>query len=208
MFDDVSGLESAFDELRSPGFAKADISLLAADDAVERKLGHMYQRVEELEDDPRAPRTAFVSAKNLGEREDRLVGSLTVLPTVLAAGTVVASAGAVAAAIVGTALAGALLGTVFTHWMDQRHADWLQGQLDRGGILLWVRTPDEAAERKALAILTRLFRPRHPPPRDPRPRPEPCMASQDRPGSLLLLGVCLALAGAAARAQGDRSTSR
>ena len=79
----------------------------------------------------------------------------TVLPTVLAAGTVVASAGAVAAAIVGTALAGALLGTVFTHWMAQRHAEWLQGQLDRGGILLWVRTPDEAAERKALAILTR-----------------------------------------------------
>jgi hypothetical protein len=155
VFDDVSSLESAVDELRSAGFAQADISLLAADDAVERKLGHMYQRVEELEDEPRAPRTAFVSTKKLGEREDRLVGSLTVLPTVLAAGTVVASAGAVAAAIVGTALAGALLGTVFTHWMDQRHADWLQGQLDRGGILLWVRTPDEAAERKALAILTR-----------------------------------------------------
>jgi len=155
VFDDVSGLESAFDELRAAGFAKSDISLLAADAAVERKLGHMYQRVEELEDDPSAPRTAFVSGKNLGEREDRLLGSLTVLPTVLAAGTVVASAGAVAAAIVGTALAGALLGTVFTHWMDQRHAEWLQGQLDRGGILLWVRTPDEAAERKALAILTR-----------------------------------------------------
>jgi hypothetical protein len=155
VFDDVSGLESAFGELRAAGFAKADISLLAADAAVERKLGHMYRRVEELEDEPSAPRTAFVSGKNLGEREDRLVGSLTVLPTVLAAGTVVASAGAVAAAVVGTALAGALLGTVFTHWMDQRHADWLQGQLDRGGILLWVRTPDEAAERKALAILTR-----------------------------------------------------
>ena len=73
----------------------------------------------------------------------------------LAAGTVVASAGAVAAAIVGTAIAGALLGTVFTHWMDQRHADWLQGQLDRGGILLWVRTADEERERQALDILTR-----------------------------------------------------
>ena len=78
---------------------------LAADGAVERKLGHMYKRVEELEDEPRAPRTAFVSGKNLGDRENRLVGSLTVLPTVIAAGTVVASAGAVAAAIVGTAIA-------------------------------------------------------------------------------------------------------
>jgi hypothetical protein len=155
VFDDVSSLETAVDELHAAGFAEDAISLLAAHDAVARKLGHMYRRVEELEDDPRAPRTAFVSAKNLGERESRVLGSLTVLPTVIAAGTVVASAGAVAAAIVGTAIAGALLGTVFTHWMDRRHADWLQEQLDRGGVLLWVRTPSEEDERKALEILTR-----------------------------------------------------
>jgi hypothetical protein len=155
VFDDVSSLETAVDELHAAGFGEDAISLLAGHDAVERKLGRMYRRVEELEDDPRAPRTAFVSAKNLGERESRVLGSLTVLPTVIAAGTVVASAGAVAAAIVGTAIAGALVGTVFTHWMDRRHADWLQEQLDRGGVLLWVRTPTEEDERKALEILTR-----------------------------------------------------
>ena len=155
VFDDVSSLEGAVDDLRAAGFAQADISLLAAQDVVARQLGHMYTRVEELEDDPRAPRTAFVSEKNLGERESRLVGSLTVLPTVIAAGTVVASAGAVAAAIVGTALAGAALGTVLTHWMDQRHAERLQEQLDRGGVLLWVRVRDETAARRALDILTR-----------------------------------------------------
>ena len=155
VFDDVSSLEAAVDDLRAAGFGQHDISLLAAHAAVERKLGHMYRRVEELEDDPQAPRTAFVSGKNIDVRENRLVGSLTVLPTVIAAGTVVATAGAVAAAVVGTAIAGALLGTVFAHWMDQRHADWLQEQLDRGGILLWVRTPTEADERKALDLLSR-----------------------------------------------------
>lgn len=155
VFDDVSSLEAAVEDLRTAGFAEEAISLLAGQDAVEKKLGRMYQRVEELEDDPRAPRTAFVSEKNLGERENRVVGSLTVLPTVIAAGTVVASTGAVAAAIVGTAIAGAALGTVLTHWMDQRHADRLQEQLDRGGVLLWVRTPSEEEERKAVEILTR-----------------------------------------------------
>ena len=155
VFDDVSSLEAAVGDLRAAGFGQHDISLLAAHAAVERKLGHMYRRVEELEDDPQAPRTAFVSGKNIDVRENRLVGSLTVLPTMIAAGTVVATAGAVAAAVVGTAIAGALLGTVFAHWMDQRHADWLQEQLDRGGILLWVRTPTEADERKALDLLSR-----------------------------------------------------
>lgn len=155
VFDDVSSLEAAVEDLRAAGFADEAISLLAGQDAVEKKLGRMYQRVEELEDDPRAPRTAFVSEQSLGERENRVLGSLTVLPTVIAAGTVVASAGAVAAAIVGTAVAGAAIGTVLTHWMDRRHADRLQEQLDRGGVLLWVHTPSEAEERKALEVLTR-----------------------------------------------------
>ena len=38
--------------------------------------------------------------------------------------------------------------------MDRRYADWLQEQLDRGGILLWVRTDTPEDERKALRILT------------------------------------------------------
>lgn len=155
VFDDVSSLEAAVEDLRAAGFTDDAISLLAGQDAVEKKLGRMYQRVEELEDEPRAPRTAFVSEQNLGERENRVLGSLTVLPTVIAAGTVVASAGAVAAAIVGTAVAGAAIGTVLTHWMDRRHADRLQEQLDRGGVLLWVRTPTEADERQAIDVLTR-----------------------------------------------------
>ena len=155
VFDDVSSLEAAVDDLRAAGFDKDQISLLGGHQAVEQKLGHMYERVEEMEDDPEAPRTAFVSGKNIDVRENRLLGSLTILPTVIAAGTVVATAGAVAAAVVGTAVAGALLGTVFAHWMDRRHADWLQEQLDRGGILLWVRTPSEEDERKAMEVLTR-----------------------------------------------------
>jgi outer membrane lipoprotein SlyB len=155
VFDDVSALEKAVDGLRDAGFAKSDISLLAGHETVEAKLGHMYDRVEELEDEPTAPRTAFVSSKSIGQREDMVVGSLTYLPTLLAAGTVVASAGAVAAAITGNAVAGAAIGTALTHWLDRRHADWLQEQLDRGGILLWVRTSDSVAEEAALSILKR-----------------------------------------------------
>ena len=155
VLEDVSELEAAVEELRAAGFADNDISLLAGHEAVERKLGRMYRRVEELEDDPAAPRTAFVSLNRLGDREDRVVSSLTILPTLIAAGTVVASAGAVAAAVVGTAVAGAALGTALSHFMNKQHAEWLQEQLDRGGLLLWVRTPDPESERKAIAILTR-----------------------------------------------------
>lgn len=153
VFDDVSSLDAAVEELQGSGFPKDHISLLASEDTVERKLGHRYERIEELEDDPNAPRQVYRTRESLGESEGLLVGSLTYLPAVLAAGTVVASAGVVAAAITGAALGGALLGTVLSHWMDKRHADWLQEQLDRGGLLLWVRTPDPESQQQALSIL-------------------------------------------------------
>jgi hypothetical protein len=155
VFHDVSDLDAAVEELRAAGFDQDDISLLATEDAVERKLGHRYERVEELEDDPEAPRVVYRTRTSLGESEDRLIGSLTYLPAVVAAGTVVASAGVVAAAVTGTAIAGALIGTVLAHWLDKSHAEHLQEQLDRGGLLLWVRTSDKDAERRALEVLRR-----------------------------------------------------
>lgn len=153
VFHDVSTLDAAVEELRAVGFQKDEISLLASEEAVEKKLGHRYTRVEELEDDPNAPRRIYRTRESLGESEDLLVGSLTYLPAVLAAGTVVASAGVVAAAITGTAVGGALLGTVLGHWMDRNHAQWLQEQLDHGGLLLWARAQDAERQQKALAIL-------------------------------------------------------
>lgn len=155
VMEDVAALELAVEDLQKAGFAAGDISLLAGHATVEKKLGRIYARVEELEDEPAAPRAAFVSTRTIGRREDMVVGSMTALPALIAAGTVVASAGAVAAAITGTAVAGALIGTVLARWMDGRHAEWLEEQLERGGILLWVRTADEAAERLALDILGR-----------------------------------------------------
>jgi hypothetical protein len=155
VFHDVSALDAAVDELRKAGFRRGDISLLASEDAVEKKLGHRYERIEELEDDPDAPRVVYKTRASVGESEDLIIGSMTYLPAVVAAGTVVATAGVVAAAVTGTAIAGALIGTVLAHWLDRQQAEWLQEQLDHGGLLLWVRTPDAEAEQKAMTILRR-----------------------------------------------------
>ena len=155
VFHEVRELDAAVEELTKAGYKKSDISLLATEDAVARKLGHRYERVEELEDDPKAPRAAYRTRPSAGDSEGLIVGSLTYLPAVVAAGTVVASAGVVAAAVTGTAIAGALIGTVLARWLDKHQAEHLQEQLDRGGLLLWVRTPDAAAERRALEILNR-----------------------------------------------------
>ena len=153
VFDDVTSFERAIDALLEAGFHRRDISLLAAEEAVEEKLGHRFERVEELEDDPAAPRTAYVVRQSVGEAEDVVIGSLTYLPALLAAGVVVASAGAVVAAITAAAVGGGLLSTALARWLDRRDAERIQAQLDRGGLLLWVRVRDAERERRAVEIL-------------------------------------------------------
>lgn len=64
-------------KLLSSGFHRAELSLLASENVVEEKLGHRYQRVEALADDPSAPRAAYVSTEAIGDAEGGLIGGLT-----------------------------------------------------------------------------------------------------------------------------------
>lgn len=153
VFQDIASLDSTVEALFQEGFGKDDVSLLASEQAVEDKLGHRYARVEELEDDPAAPRVAYRTLADFADTERTIATSLTYLPTMIAAGTVVASAGVVAAAITGATIGGAVLSTVLARWLDKAHADHLQEQLEHGGLLLWVNAPTEEKQEAAVRIL-------------------------------------------------------
>jgi hypothetical protein len=153
VFHDVADLDKAVEALIAAGFDKDDVSLLASEAAVEEKLGQRYERVEEMEDDPAAPRVAYRTLADFAENERAIANSLTFLPAMLAAGTVVASAGVVAAAITGAAVGGAVLSTVLARWLDKTHADHLQEQLEHGGLLLWVNTSTKDKQEAAVHIL-------------------------------------------------------
>lgn len=155
-FPTASALQEAIDALLSSGFDRAELSLLASERAVDEKLGHKYRRVKELEDDAAVPRQCYVSTESVGDAEGGLIGGLLYVGAVAAAGTVVASGGTLAAAVAAAALAGGaggLIGSVLAGLLGQHHANHLQEQLDRGGLLLWVRTRDAEHERRAVEIL-------------------------------------------------------
>ena len=145
-------LQDAIDELLSSGFHRSALSLLASETAVEEKLGHQYRKPGALADDPAVPRSAYVSP------EAGLIGGLLYVGAAIAAGVVVASGGTLAAIITAVVVAGGtggLLGSVLAKWLGDHHANYLQQQIDRGGLLLWVRTRNVADERRAVEILKR-----------------------------------------------------
>ncbi|WP_193725750.1 hypothetical protein [Ferruginivarius sediminum] len=156
VFHDERTLVDAVDELLVAGLDRSQISLLAGHKAVEETLGHYFKKVSEIEDDPDVPRMAYAGPDSRTEFEAFLGGGLAYVGAVTAAGFVVASGGAVGVAILAAALAGGaggFAGGFLKRFIDQHHAHYLQDQLDRGGILLWVRLGDASQEDKALSIL-------------------------------------------------------
>jgi hypothetical protein len=153
VFHDVALMDAAVEALINAGFDHGDVSLLASEQAVENKLGHRYERVEELEDSAAAPRVAYRTLAEFADTERTITHVLTYLPTMIAAGTVVASAGVVAAAVTGAAVGGAALSTILARWIDQTHANHIQEQLEHGGLLLWVNASTPEKQETAIRLL-------------------------------------------------------
>jgi hypothetical protein len=156
VFKRSEDLQDAIDELLSSGFDRAELSLLASEHAVEEKLGHRYEKVSALADDPTVPRAAYVSTEAIGGAEGGLIGGLMYVGAAAAAGAIVVSGGTLAAGITAAVLAGGaggLIGSILARWVGDHHAHYLQEQMDRGGLLLWVRTWDAEDERRAVEIL-------------------------------------------------------
>ena len=156
VFAEPDALEAAVDELEISGFDRAGISVLAGDQKVIERVGHLYRSAAEAMDDPRAPQAAFISRDSLAEGEAASIGIPFYVGGFAGTWAVVAAGGTLAAAIAGTILGGAVcagLGALLAHAVARHHADRVREQVAQGGLVLWVSTPDEAAERRALAAL-------------------------------------------------------
>ena len=156
VFHSAEELEAAIDLLLSSGFDRAQLSLLASERAIADKLNHHFGSVAELADDPTVPRSAYVSMAAVGDAQGALIGGLTYVGATAAIGAVVITGGALAATLMAAMVAGgtgALLGSILARLVGRHHADYLHDQLERGGLLLWVRAWDAADEALAISIL-------------------------------------------------------
>lgn len=156
-FSDPAHLQSAADELGVKGFDRSLLSLMPPNREVERKFGPDW-RVEQIADDPATPREGLVGSRSRSRIRGLMTGGLGYIGAVLAAGAVIASEGVLALVIAAAAAAGiggGALGRALSRTLGRRYDEWLHRQQERGGILLWVRTPDAEAEKTACEILAR-----------------------------------------------------
>ncbi|WP_431860686.1 hypothetical protein [Azospirillum sp.] len=156
VFDDPDRLDGAVAELQQCGFNRADLSI--ADGERCRTLGIAYTDAREIEDNPKVPRTVFISKASVGDAEGVLIGGAVYLGAVVAAGVAAASGvgitGTIAVVTVAAALTGAV-GLYLRGSVHRRYVGTIHEQVRHGGIVLWVNLHSPEQEQCALGILNR-----------------------------------------------------
>lgn len=151
-------LEAAVSELASAGWDRAEMSLLGAHSMIAPHVETPPQGARKASDDPDLPRGSVVSDDDMRQGRTLASGMAGVVAAFGAAGAVVVTGGTALAAVVGAAVAGGGA-TAAVHaagrWLSGRHDDFLQEQIDRGGILLWVALRQPGQDQKAQEILRR-----------------------------------------------------
>jgi hypothetical protein len=158
VFPSVGALEAAADELMGYGFDRARLSLIATDEVVAEHFGGRMKPVKDLEDDPSTPRIAYVDRDTLAIGEGAAIGGLFYLGVMAGAGAVLVSGGTLLPALFAAAAGGAGgagLGAVLAGRLGAETADKISDEVQRGGLILWVRTGGEGEDEKASAIMAK-----------------------------------------------------
>lgn len=156
VFHSEADLQAAIDELLSHGFDRAEISLLASSDAVDRKLGRHFTKVKDLEDEADAPSVAYVASEDVGAAQGAVISGLLYVGALAGLIPIVASGGGLAAALLGVVIGGSsgtAIGAILADLIGADHAEYISDRLEHGGLVLWVRTWNKSDEDRAIQIL-------------------------------------------------------
>lgn len=154
VFDDPDCLDSAVAELQQCGFNRADLSI--ADGVRCARQGIAYEDAREIEDNPKIPRTVFVSKASIGDAEGVLIGGSVYLGAVVAAGFAAAAGAGMTGIILSVAIAGAVTGAIGLYLRGSLHRRYdgaLRDQVRHGGIVLWVNLHSPRHEECAMEVL-------------------------------------------------------
>lgn len=154
LFASAEDLQNAIRELEGTAFPRQDISVMASRTELMDVFGVKTIDPHIVMDTSEAPRQAPARP------EEKTIGAAAMVgvPAYVGAMAAALAAGAVAfPAVVGAAVIGGLgggtLGAILTKLLGDRDTRHYEEQIEKGGLLLWVRTPDRAREEIAVEIM-------------------------------------------------------
>lgn len=153
IFNDNEKLQEAINELCTAHFERYDISVLGNEAAIKEKF-KQYRNPHELVDNPQTPRSINIAPEEMGVAQGAVIGGgilVGVVAALTAAGGV-ALPSTIPATVIGIT-AGSVIGSALAKLVGDTYLESLQKQIDKGGLIIWVRTTDENREKVACGIL-------------------------------------------------------
>ncbi|MCK6418294.1 MAG: hypothetical protein L6Q57_05065 [Alphaproteobacteria bacterium] len=154
IFDSQSHRDAAIAELEITAFPRHDISVLGSESELRRRYGTGGVPLHRLEDNAQAPR-----AVSIRPEEKIIARGFVIGICAYVGGCIVAIAAqtlnplSLLAAIAAGSLAGAALGGLIAYLFGHYLQKQISRQIQKGGLLLWVRTGDAEKEKIAMKIL-------------------------------------------------------
>lgn len=154
-FDDPEQLFCAISDLEGAGFNRSYLSILARESFLDGDLKGGYEEIRQAESDPDAERSAVIADTDIRQVRTMATSIAGLAAADIAAGVTILTGGVAAAALAAAAAGGlaAATATGVGYRAGQSEEDFLREQIARGGIILWVKTPEEELEAKAVRIL-------------------------------------------------------
>lgn len=155
LFPDMQHLQDAVRDLEGTAFPRQDISVLGNRAEIEQIFGEPTVNPDIAEDASQSPRQSPVRPEEKTIAASAVMGGGAYVGVIaMALAVPPLSAPAMLAAVALGAGTGAAVGRGVVKLLEEHFAKNVQEQVDKGGLLLWVRTPDEEKERLACDILT------------------------------------------------------
>jgi hypothetical protein len=154
LFQTSENLQKAIRALEGSSFPRQDISIMGNRGAIEKVFGEGTVDPQVAMDNPETPRQAP------SRPEEQTIGTAALIgvPAYIGAMALAIGAGAVTfPALVGAAILGGVgggaVGGVLSKLLGGRYDNHLDEQIERGGLLLWVRTPTPELQEEAKRLM-------------------------------------------------------
>lgn len=151
IFPSIEDLNNSVDELFLHGFNHSELSVLATKESVEEKLGKNYNLID-LENNLDAPKEAFYPEENIAIAQGAIIAGLTYIGSISAISIAIFGGGPMALAAI-AAGGSTAIGLVLAKLLGKHHADYLEVQLEKGGLLLWVHLIDLKQKEQVSQIM-------------------------------------------------------
>lgn len=155
LFNDPKEMQETIDELEISGFPRYEISVLEENESERIIPSGDYSSIEALEDNPDTPRRINITREDIGFVQGVILAAGIFFGVVFAISVAAVFELSSPLAVIIGGLIGLLCGAYVAKIFNDNYKKQMNRRFKKGGMLLWVNTPNQEKETKACSILSK-----------------------------------------------------